>query len=192
MSDKRDCDLCLWCFDLLALDGERLTEKPLANRRALLHELVNVADDHAVQFSMAFDGDTDLLTVAERMGLEGIVSKRKDSFYRSGPTRDWLKAKTATLRASNCDRWENWKRPGSEVRVRTFAIITTNSNELVGTIHDRMPVIIGPEDYTRWLSSLDPDPRDLLVLYPAELMTMWPISTRVNKPVNDDASSWTA
>jgi ATP-dependent DNA ligase len=45
--------LCLWCFDLLALDGERLTEKPLVKRRALLNELVNVADDHAVQFSMA-------------------------------------------------------------------------------------------------------------------------------------------
>ena len=84
--------------------------------------------------------------------------------------------------------WENWKRPGSEEWVRTFAIITTNSNELVSAIHDRMPVIIAPEDYTRWLSTLDPDPRDLLVPYPAELMTMWPISTRVNKPENDDAS----
>lgn len=57
MSNKRDCDLCLWCFDLLALDGERLTEKPLAKRRALLNEVVNFADDHAVQFSMAFDED---------------------------------------------------------------------------------------------------------------------------------------
>ena len=57
--------------------------------------------------------------------------------------------------------WENWKRPGSEEWVRTFAIITTNSNELVSAIHDRMPVIIAPEDYTRWLSPLEPDPRDL-------------------------------
>ena len=58
--------------------------------------------------------------------------------------------------------WENWKRPGSEEWVRTFAIITTNSNELVSAIHDRMPVVIAPEEYTRWLSTLDPDPRDLL------------------------------
>ena len=84
--------------------------------------------------------------------------------------------------------WENWKRPETEEWVRTFAIITTNSNELVSAIHDRMPVIIAPEDYTRWLSPLEPDPRDLLVPYPAEPMTMWPISTRVNKPDNDDAS----
>ena len=84
--------------------------------------------------------------------------------------------------------WENWKRPETEEWVRTFAIITTDSNELVNAIHDRMPVIIAPEDYTRWLSSLEPDPRDLLVPYAAEPMTMWPISTRVNKPDNDDAS----
>ena len=38
--------------------------------------------------------------------------------------------------------WENWQRPGTDEWVRTFAIITTNSNELVRPIHDRMPVII--------------------------------------------------
>ena len=84
--------------------------------------------------------------------------------------------------------WENWRRPGTEEWVRTFAIITTNSNALVSAIHDRMPVIISPENYTRWLSSLDPDPRDLLVPHPAEPMIMWPISTRVNKPENEDAA----
>jgi putative SOS response-associated peptidase YedK len=49
-------------------------------------------------------------------------------------------------------------------------------------------VIIASEEYTLWLSTLDPDPRDLLVPYAAEIMSMWPISTRVNKPENDDAS----
>ena len=82
--------------------------------------------------------------------------------------------------------WENWQGPGSDEWVRSFAIITTNSNVLVRSIHDRMPVIIPPIAYDRWLSPLDPDPRDLLVPYPAEPMTMWPISTRVNKPENDD------
>jgi putative SOS response-associated peptidase YedK len=51
-----------------------------------------------------------------------------------------------------------------------------------------MPVIIAPKDYTRWLSTLNPDPRDMLVPYPVEPMTIWPISTHVNKPENDDAS----
>jgi putative SOS response-associated peptidase YedK len=84
--------------------------------------------------------------------------------------------------------WENWQRPGTDEWVRSFAVITTNANELVANIHDRMPVIISPENYDRWLSPLDPDPRDLLVPFLAEPMAMWPISTRVNKPDNDDVS----
>jgi len=44
--------------------------------------------------------------VAERMGLEGIVSKRRQSAYRSGPTRDWIKVKTAVWREANRDRGE--------------------------------------------------------------------------------------
>jgi putative SOS response-associated peptidase YedK len=71
--------------------------------------------------------------------------------------------------------------------VRTFAIITTDANELVADIHDRMPAILAPADYTRWLGE-EPDPRDLMRPYPAELMRIWLISTRVNKPENDDAA----
>ena len=54
-------------------------------------------------------------------------------------------------------------------------------------IHDRMLAILMPESYDRWLG-IEPDARDLMISFPAELMTMWPISTRVNKPANDDAS----
>jgi putative SOS response-associated peptidase YedK len=64
-------------------------------------------------------------------------------------------------------------------------VVTTNANELVASIHDRMPLILRPEDYDRWLG-LEPDPSDLLRPFPAEPMTMWPISTRVNSPKNDD------
>jgi putative SOS response-associated peptidase YedK len=70
---------------------------------------------------------------------------------------------------------------------RTFAIITTDANELVADIYDRMPAILAPADYDRWLG-FEPDPRDLLHPYPANLMRMWPVSTRVNKPENDDPS----
>jgi len=83
--------------------------------------------------------------------------------------------------------WENWKDPASGEWLRSFAIITTDANELVGDIHDRMPVILSRYDYARWLSE-EPDPRDLMRPFPAELMRMWPISTRVNKPENDDPS----
>ena len=83
--------------------------------------------------------------------------------------------------------WENWKDPTSGEWVRTFAIITTDANELVAEIHDRMPLILAPTDYVRWLSD-ESDPRDLMRPFPAEPMRMWPISTRVNKPENDDPS----
>ena len=83
--------------------------------------------------------------------------------------------------------WENWKEPASGEWMRTFAIITTDANELVADIHDRMPVVLAPGDYARWLGE-EPDPRDLMRPFPAVLMRMWPISTRVNKPENDDPS----
>ena len=83
--------------------------------------------------------------------------------------------------------WENWKNPNTGEWDRSFAIITVPSNELVAQIHDRMPAILEPGSYERWLST-EPDPRDLLITYPAEPMIMWPISTRVNKPENDDPS----
>jgi putative SOS response-associated peptidase YedK len=83
--------------------------------------------------------------------------------------------------------WENWKDAVSGEWIRTSAIITTDANELVADIHDRMPAILPPESYTRWLSD-EPDPRDLMRPFPAGLMRLWPISTRVNKPENDDPS----
>jgi putative SOS response-associated peptidase YedK len=82
--------------------------------------------------------------------------------------------------------WENWKEPASGEWIRTFAVITIDANEMVADIHDRMPVILAPGD-SRWLSD-EPDPRDLMRAFPASLMRMWPISTRVNKPENDDPS----
>ena len=64
-------------------------------------------------------------------------------------------------------------------------MLTTPSNDLVGHIHDRMPSILNPAGYERRLGT-EPDPRDLLVPFPSEPMTIWPISRRVNSPDNDD------
>lgn len=58
-------------------------------------------------------------------------------------------------------------------------------DELISQIHDRMPVIVAPGDYERWLNPIEPDPNDLLRPYPAALMTMWAISAKVNSPDND-------
>jgi putative SOS response-associated peptidase YedK len=58
---------------------------------------------------------------------------------------------------------------------------------LVAETHDRMPLILAPVDYVRWLSE-EPDPRELMRTFPAGPMRIWPISTRVNKTENDDPS----
>jgi putative SOS response-associated peptidase YedK len=83
--------------------------------------------------------------------------------------------------------WEHWQSPeGSELRSAT--IITTEPNRLMAAIHNRMPVILPSDAYAQWL---DPAPRQaadlqkLLVPFPAEAMTAYPISTLVNKPEND-------
>ena len=81
--------------------------------------------------------------------------------------------------------WENWRSPSGEW-IRTFAVITVPANALVAQIHDRMPAILRPADYERWLGA-EPDPRDLMITFPAEPMRMWPISRRVNSWENDDA-----
>jgi putative SOS response-associated peptidase YedK len=81
--------------------------------------------------------------------------------------------------------WENWKDPTSGEWTGTFTIITTDANQLVADIHDRVPLILSPSDYIRWLSD-EYDPRDLMRPFPAEPMRVWPISIRVNKPENDD------
>jgi putative SOS response-associated peptidase YedK len=79
--------------------------------------------------------------------------------------------------------WENWKDADTGEWIRTFTIVTTEANELVAKLHDRMPVVIAPEDRERWLKG--PDPAGLLKPYPADRMTMWPVSPKLNSPKND-------
>lgn len=83
--------------------------------------------------------------------------------------------------------WERWTAPdGSEVPSCT--IVTTRSNALIAEFHERMPVILRPEEYERWLDpgERDPDELDgLLVPFPAELLEIHPVSRIVNDPSND-------
>jgi putative SOS response-associated peptidase YedK len=81
--------------------------------------------------------------------------------------------------------WSGWGPKGSELI--TCTIITTEANELCQAVHDRMPVILAPENYDRWLDTTDADPADLLRPYPSEAMRAYPIGKRVSNPKNDDA-----
>ena len=74
------------------------------------------------------------------------------------------------------------------IEIETCTIITTGANELCRSVHDRMPVILRPESYERWLDISGSDPADLLSPYASDAMRAYPISTRVNSPKNDDAA----
>jgi putative SOS response-associated peptidase YedK len=83
--------------------------------------------------------------------------------------------------------WEFWhSADGSDILSCT--IITTTPNELMESIHNRMPVILPPEAYTLWLDPAEKKPEEISPLlrpYPAADMTAYPISVMVNDPKND-------
>jgi len=81
--------------------------------------------------------------------------------------------------------WDTWHY-GRDDAMATFTVLTCVPNELTGTLHDRMPLIIAPEDAPRWLDRGEHDVRDLLRPYPAEEMTAYRVGTRVNSAQNDD------
>lgn len=83
--------------------------------------------------------------------------------------------------------WDEWRGPDGQT-IRSCTIITTEPNELLATVHDRMPVILPPDAYDEWLDPCTkPDRlRALLVPYPAEQMKGYPVSPRVNSPANND------
>lgn len=83
--------------------------------------------------------------------------------------------------------WEYWTSLDG-TPVETCTIITTDANELMRTVHTRMPVILDPGDYDLWLDRDRHDPIEVLPLlkqFPAERMQLVPVSTLVNSPRND-------
>jgi putative SOS response-associated peptidase YedK len=83
--------------------------------------------------------------------------------------------------------WDAWKEP-DDSWLQSFAIITTDPNELTTTVHNRMPVILKPSDYDRWLARDDPErpPEDLLRPYDAGEMKAFPVDPRVGNVRNNE------
>jgi len=82
--------------------------------------------------------------------------------------------------------WERWDK--GEAPIETFTIITGEPNSLVADLHNQMPVILDPDDYHAWLTAADTTiPQAMLQPFPAQLMTAFPVSKRVNSPKSDDA-----
>jgi bifunctional non-homologous end joining protein LigD len=94
-----------WAFDLLEVDGRVLAISPLLERRRDLTRVFENAPEGCL-LSETFEDAKALLRAADRFGLEGIVSKRKDMGYRSGTSSHWVKVKTSAWRKANEERWK--------------------------------------------------------------------------------------
>jgi putative SOS response-associated peptidase YedK len=135
-------------------------------------------------------------TVADKPSFRSAFKSRRclipaDGFY------EWQKAGAkkqpyyVTLRTGGpfafAGLWERWHGGDGEGDVQSCSIVTTDANELMRPLHDRMPAILDPSDYAAWL---DPTPRpkeELLALlrpFPSEAMQAVPVSTTVNNPRN--------
>jgi bifunctional non-homologous end joining protein LigD len=97
----RHVPTCVYAFDLLELQGRDLRDQPLVQRRARLQALLRRAKSDLLRFSESFPDANALLAECARRGLEGIVSKWKDSPYRSGTRSGWRKVKTPEWKAAN-------------------------------------------------------------------------------------------
>jgi putative SOS response-associated peptidase YedK len=83
--------------------------------------------------------------------------------------------------------YERWLSEEGEV-LDSCAIVTAEANALLVPIHDRMPVIVAPEHYARWLDPANAEVADLIAPYPSDAMAYYAVSTRVNSVRHDDAS----
>jgi bifunctional non-homologous end joining protein LigD len=101
-------NLCVWAFDLLELNGRDLRELPLAKRKHALEKLLKKSHGTTIRFSASFDDGDKLFAHAEALGIEGIVSKRRDRPYRSVRC-DWIKVKCRAWRVANKDRHDLFK-----------------------------------------------------------------------------------
>jgi len=87
-----------------------------------------------------------------------------------------------------CGLWERWEDPDSEA-IETCTILTTEANDVIKPLHDRMPVILPPSDYDLWLDSGISEQDRLKLLfrpYPDREMEAFPVDTFVNNPKMED------
>jgi putative SOS response-associated peptidase YedK len=132
--------------------------------------------------------------IAEKPAFRAAIRQRRCLVPASGfyewQKRDTRKQPYCIGRAdggpfSMAGIWERWTDRQSAAAVDSFAVITTTPNPLLAPIHDRMPVIIAPEDEDAWLGAAQP-PLHLLRPAPAQGMTAFPVSNWVNSPIHDD------
>ena len=107
---RHDQSIFLYAFDLIELNGDDLRRDPLEGRKVRL-EIMLAKAGPGIRFNEHMEGDGEtVFRHACKLGLEGIVSKRKDSAYCSGRSPDWLKMKNADAPAVKREAQEDWGR----------------------------------------------------------------------------------
>lgn len=139
-------------------------------------------------------------SVGDKAAFKSLLKRRRclvpaDSFYEwkkvvkgKQPYRIFLKDEKLF---SFAGLWDTWRNEDNET-IQSYTIITTEANALVSDIHDRMPVILHPNDEAHWLSkdiTLE-EAEELLKPFPARSMEAVPVSQLVNNPANDTAAVW--
>ena len=105
---QHDEDVFLNAIDQIELNGDDLRRDPLEVRKATLRCMLAKAG-LGLRFNEHLEGDgPTVFAHAYKMGLEGIVSKRKDSMYRSGRSPDWLKMKNPSCAAVKREAEKDW------------------------------------------------------------------------------------
>jgi bifunctional non-homologous end joining protein LigD len=104
-----DASVFLYAFDLIEIDGDDFRRDPLAVRKATLASLLSRAAP-GLRFNEHMDEANGPLVFAHacKLGLEGIVSKRRDSFYSSGRSPHWIKSKNPNAPAVTREAEEDW------------------------------------------------------------------------------------
>ncbi|MGB3292586.1 MAG: SOS response-associated peptidase [Phormidesmis sp.] len=137
-------------------------------------------------------------TVAEKPSFRAAFKRRRclivaDGFYewqRTGKQKQPYYIQVEDDLFGFAGLWEHWE-SGDGSYLETCTILTTEPNELMARIHNRMPVIVHPDNYDLWL---DPDLQDgrhlqhLLRPYEADAMQLQPVSQTVNNPRNETAA----
>ena len=86
--------------------------------------------------------------------------------------------------------WESWTAPedadNAGETIETFTIVTTDANDKLAPIHHRMPVIVDPVDFERWLIGNPAEAANVIRAFPDDDMAFYRVSTRVNNVGNDD------
>ena len=135
-------------------------------------------------------------TIAEKPMFRNLLKSKRclvpaDGFFEWKKTEDGKVPHRIMLKSeelfSFAGLWDEWTDKETGEVLHTFCIITTDANELVRPIHDRMPVILSPEAEELWLDENEPQEGllSLLVSYKADEMKAFAVSPLVNSPANN-------